>query len=369
MRVAPSQLVPGCILLMEVKGKSNRPIIVKNTVLTDKHIEILEKFLVESVEVSSKLSDGEEFSPKSSVHRNDEKIEFPPDVRKEKNELSFMANYKKAVTAFKKQYQKWQNSMPIDIPAIRKIMIPLLEQIETIPSAAIYALHEHGEKRDYIYYHCVAVSLTSAYLGKKMGYSKGEWLQIGLAGLLSDCGLARIDADILLKAGPLTESEYTAVKNHPTYSYRMVENLPTITPGVKLAVLQHHERVDGYGYPLGISKEKIHQYAKVVAVADMYHAMTSERLYRKKISPFKVIEEIQRERYLKFDSEIVDCFLASIDSLTLGAKVILSDNTSGEIVFINPAQPTRPMVRIAESDEIISLEQVPELYIEKISAS
>ncbi|MGJ9459202.1 HD-GYP domain-containing protein [Oceanobacillus sp. CF4.6] len=366
MRVEPSQLVPGCILLDEVKGKSNRPIVLKNTVLTEKHITILNKFLVESVEVSTKLSDGNKFEPKQIHNKEKEKDVRKPD-QVGMDEIPFVDHYLTATASYKNQYKNWKNSMPIDIPSVRKIIIPLLERLEDIKSEQIYSLHKYVEKHDYIYHHSVAISLISAFLGKEMGYSKGEWLQIGLAGLLCDCGMVRIDSDLILNADPLTSMEINDIKNHPTYSYRMVENLPTITIGVKLAVLQHHERVDGNGYPLGITKEKIHQYAKIIAVADMYHAMTSERLYQKKQSPFKVIEEIQKDQYLKFDAEVVKFFLGSFYHLSLGSKVTLSNQQSGEIVYIHPDKPTRPMIRMDDNEEIIALEQTPELYIEEIT--
>ncbi|WP_087973953.1 HD-GYP domain-containing protein [Oceanobacillus rekensis] len=368
MRVKPSQLVPGCVLIDEVKGKSNRLIMSKNTILNEKHIIILKKFLIESVEVSTKLSDDNEFKPEQ-VHKDEKDQAVKQPGPASTSELSFIEHYLEATASYKKNYKQWKNSMPIDIASIRKFIIPLLERIGNINSKEIYSLHKHVEKNDYIFYHGVAVSLISALLGEKLGFSKGEWLQIGLAGLLSDCGMARIDSKIITSAKPLTPSDWKDIKNHPTYSYRMVENLPTITSGVKLAILQHHERVDGNGYPLGITKEKIHTYAQVIAVADMYHAMTSERLYKAKQSPFKVLEEIQKEQYLKFDAKVVKCFLGLFTNLAFGANVILSDKRSGEIVFIDPDKPTRPLIRIHGSEEVIALEQIPELYIEEITGS
>lgn len=368
MRVKPSQLVPGCILINEIKGKSNRAIMSKNTILDANHITFLLKFLIESVEVSTKLSNGSEFKP-VQLHIDEQNLAVRQPVPASMNELSFAEHYLKATISYKQNYKQWQNSMPIDIASIRKFIIPLLERIGNINPKEIYTLHKYVKKDDYLFYHSVAVSLISAFLGKEMGFTKGEWLQIGLAGLLSDCGFARINSRIITNKMPLTTHDWQDIKNHPTYSYRMVENLPTITSGVKLAILQHHERMDGNGYPLGISKGKIHTYAQIIAVADMYHAMTSERLYKVGQSPFKVLEEIQKEQYLKFDADVVKCFLGIFTNLAFGANVTLSDKKSGEIVFINPDKPTRPMIRIHGSEEIIVLEQMPELYIEEITGS
>jgi len=359
MRVKPSQLIPGCILQKEVTGKSNRAIIPKDTVLEEKHITILHKFLVESVEVGSRMADGKAFIPAEVL---DNQLEQPA-LFTDEEELPFQEHYVNVTKAYKKEFEKWKNSMPVDISRVRKLIIPLLEKIAYVNDKEIFSLNNHTKKEDYIYHHSVAVALISAYIGKKMGYSKGEWLQIGLAGLLSDCGMARMDMDIMLRTGPLTVAEWKDIKHHPTYSYRMIEKLPTITPGVKLAVLQHHERMDGSGYPLGIRDNKLHPYAKIIAVADTYHAMVSDRLYQSRISPFKIIEEIHKEQYLRFDGKVVTCLIHAFSNLIKGLKVILSNQERGEIVFVIPDKPTRPMVRMEEDGKIISLEQHPELFI------
>lgn len=366
MRVEPSQLIPGCILLHEVKGKSNRAIIPKNTALEEKHLIVLDKFLVEFVEVSSKLANGDVFKP-NEVQKKDLKRSVKTVVQESKVKRSFSDLYSHALKAYKKEYQQWQNSMPIDIASVRKFIMPLLESVDNLNAADIYTLYKIAEKDDYIYNHSVAVSLISAFVSKKLGYSKGEYLQVGLAGLLSDCGTARIDSDMVFKTASLTPKEWEVVKQHPTYSYRMVENLPSITTSVKLAVLQHHERMDGSGYPFGTSAEKIHPYAKIIAIADSYHAMASERLYQSKQSVFSIIEEIQNGQYTKFDGKVVNCFINSFTNISVGLKVTLSNGKRGEIVFINPDKPTRPMVRIPDSDEIISLEQKPDIFITAIA--
>ncbi|MEC5425049.1 HD-GYP domain-containing protein [Virgibacillus sp. C22-A2] len=365
MRVEPSQLVPGCVLLNEVKGKSNKALIPQKTILNEEHILFLQKFLIHSVDVSSKLVDGEEFIPKE-VHEE----ETEQELSQENNEsnLLFKDHYHQAVSTYKVLFNKWENGFPIDMPYIRRVIIPLFERMDDI-SNAVYTLHHYANKKDYFYYHGVAVGLLSAYLGKKMGFSKGEWLQIGLAGFLSDSGMAKIPPAIVTKSSSLTYQEIDEVKNHPTYSYRLVESIPTITQTVKLAVLQHHERMDGSGYPLGLTKEKIHIYARIIAVCDMYHAMTTERIYKEKQSPFKVIEEIQKEQFSKLDPQVVKAFIDSLANFSIGTKVRLSNGQLAEIVFIDARKPTRPMVRMGDKGEIISLQDNLNLFIDEIMGS
>ena len=121
--------------------------------------------------------------------------------------------------------------------------------------------------------------------------------------------------------------------------------------------------MDGSGYPLGISKEKINNYARILAVSDIYHAMTSERFYKKKQSPFKVIEALYKEQFNRLDPRVVHVFTSSLTKRSLGKMVNLSNDVIGEIVFIDDDYPTRPLVKLESTEEIISLQKNPDLYI------
>ncbi|WP_404450753.1 HD-GYP domain-containing protein [Virgibacillus necropolis] len=363
MRVEPSQLVPGCMLLHDVKGKSNRAIIPKNTVLTEEHIMILEKFFITYVDVGSKLSDGKTFTPNIVQKKKESKKRVEPtnDVSK----LSFADHYQFVVQSYKKLFTSWQNNIQVDMPAVRKLVMPLFERIDR-DDADVFTLHQFNTKNDYMYHHSVSVSIIAAYLGKKMGFSSGDWIQIGFAGFLSDCGMAKVSPSILNKKTSLSVEEINELKNHPSYSYRMVEHIPTITQIVKLAILQHHERIDGSGYPFGLQKEKIHTYSRIIAVSDIYHAMTCDRLYQPKQSPFQVVEELSRVKYTDFDYQVVDTFTKSLANFSIGTKVRLSNGQAGEIVFVEDKFPTRPMIQLCQSEEILTLKNNTSIYIEEI---
>lgn len=249
MRVETSQLIPGCVLTKSVFGKTKHPIIDKNTVLTDEHIDFLHSFFIKVVDVSSKLNDGKLFA----VSKN---LEKKPTLNRELNKSNgarepFLIHYKRVVTSYERISNNWRSNMPIDMPTLRKLLIPLIECIED-DDFDVYNLHTYSNKKNYIYTHDLSVSMLSAFLAKKMNYEKGDWVQIGLAGFLSNCGMSRIDLSTFKKATHLSHREQEEVRKHPVYSYRMIESVRTITDPVKLAVLQHHERLDGSGYPLAL---------------------------------------------------------------------------------------------------------------------
>ncbi|MBG9794805.1 HD family phosphohydrolase [Paenibacillus dendritiformis] len=221
-----------------------------------------------------------------------------------------------------------------------------------------------GEEADYLYHKSVAVALTSHLLGQWSGQPAKEGMQIALAGLLHDIGKTRVDEDIVNKQGSLTDSERAEMNRHAHYAYDILRHTPGLNEGVKLGVLQHHERMDGSGYPLGVSGEKIHPYAKIVAVADMFHAMTLNRGYKRAASPYLVLEQLKEESFGKLDPQLVSTFIQKVTHFQQGSAVQLNDGRVGKIVFTEERHPTRPWVSI--DGQIVHLSEQPHLWIEKV---
>ena len=146
--------------------------------------------------------------------------------------------------------------------------------------------------QEYIYHKSIMVSLTSYSLARWAGLPQKDLMQIALAGLLHDIGNGKMDRAFLEKKNPLTADEMDEVKQHTLIGYQILKNMSGINEGVKLSALQHHEREDGSGYPLGVKSDKIHMYAKIVAIADIFNAMTNERYYIRALSPYVVLRAI-----------------------------------------------------------------------------
>ncbi|WP_044749244.1 HD-GYP domain-containing protein [Bacillus alveayuensis] len=358
MRVKVSQLKEGCILAADVLGKSSKPIISKNTILTPFLLTVLKKFLVEDVYVKSVLVSGEPFIP-------NEIIENSQTQERETTEEEIISFYLKAVQQYKRIFQTWQSGLPVDIREVRDTIIPLLDKLIEA-KGELFSLYRYTTKEDYLYHHAISVGLFAAFIAKSLGYDKGDYYQVALSGVLCDCGMSKIDPRLLTKSSALTSEEYKEIKQHTVYGYKMVQKLPTLQEGVKLAVLQHHERNDGSGYPFGLDEKKIHPYSKIVAVADVYHAMISERLYRAKQSPFKALEQLQADSFGKLSMEIVQVLLEHLTTFNIGTKVKLSNGEIAEIVFIHPDAPTRPMVKNLQTNEFVSLRENRNIHIEEV---
>ncbi|WP_102273346.1 HD-GYP domain-containing protein [Cytobacillus massiliigabonensis] len=361
MRVNINELLEGCILSEDIYSLTNRPIVSKKTIITNELIGILKAFLIREVHVDKLMVNGSPFQPREILDDDGIEQKSVPTIMEASLEDAFLIG----VRDYKKEFKNWQAGIPIDFSKIRNIMIPLVEKSEVTPSE-LFSLHHLSTQDEYLYQHAVAVGLISAFIGKKLKMNKGDIVQLAIGGCLSDAGMAKIKPAILNKKSTLTKQEFEEMKKHTTYSYKMVQNISLLRESTKIGILQHHERLDGSGYPLGEKNNKINIFAKIIGVADTFHAMTCSRLYRRKQSPFKVLEMMLQDMFGKYDITAMQAIGSGIMTFSIGSSVKLSDDRVAEILFIEEKSPTRPLVKITQTDEIIHLEKNRQLFIEEV---
>lgn len=213
----------------------------------------------------------------------------------------------------------------------------------------VYCINEVRDTHEYTYAHCINVSLLSMMIGKWLNYDDQTVRDLATCGLLHDIGKSKINLAILNKPDKLTPEEFEEIKKHVLYGYRILQTMPDINNDIAVGVLMHHEREDGSGYLLGAKGPQIHQYAKVLAVADVFDAMTSNRVYREKQSPFEVFEHIQNGTFGKFDPKITLAFLNRIAGYYVGDRCKLSTGDIAEIIQINPNTIAKPLVKVEDN--------------------
>ncbi|MFZ4454014.1 HD-GYP domain-containing protein [Salibacterium aidingense] len=360
MKVKREQLKEGCILTEDVFAVTSHPIIRKKTILTAKHLEVLEAFLIHKVHVEKKLIDGTPFQPPDAEEETEESRSEAP--------VPFLDYYLKAVQTYKALFQKWTGGSRIEMDKIRGVLAPLAEKLTKHPNQVLF-LHHFSTKEDYLYHHAVSTALLAMFLARKKGFSKKERLQAGIAGALCDAGMARLPAAVLYNKEHLTEHEYEEVKNHPYYSYNMVKEINSVSEDVLLAVLQHHEREDGSGYPLQVKSDKIHKLSKIVSTADVYHAMTSEHYYRKQRSPYKVIDEMSKDQFGRLDPETTQLLMHALITFSIGTKVRLSNGAFATIIYVDEKSPAEPIVQQEDTEDVIRVEGDQGPFIEEILSS
>ena len=210
----------------------------------------------------------------------------------------------------------------------------------------VTCINDMREVDDYLYTHSINVSLLVMLIGKWLKYDYYRIKSLVTAGFLHDIGKSKISAEILNKPGSLNTVEFDEMKKHSAYGLQIAEKIPNLNEDILKGILMHHEREDGSGYPFGLKSAQIHDYAKIIAVADIFDAMTSNRAYKKMECAFDVIERMQKENFGKLDHMVLQTFLKNIASYYMGDFVKLSTGDIGEIVYINPFNISKPIIKV-----------------------
>lgn len=203
---------------------------------------------------------------------------------------------------------------------------------------------------NYTYEHSVNVIVLSLIIGLELNFSKSRLHNLAIGSMLHDIGKVFTPKEILLKNGKLTDAEYNIIKEHPAKGFDYLKDETAISAMSRIIILQHHERIDGTGYPEGIRGSSIHEFSKIVSIADVYDALTSDRPYRMGMPPNDAIEYIMGAADRYFDFRIVTAFLKRIVPYPAGTIVRLSNEEIGVVEEINQQYPLRPKIRIIQSN-------------------
>lgn len=213
---------------------------------------------------------------------------------------------------------------------------------------------------NYTYQHSVQVGMLSYYLATWLGYSSAESAMIGKAGFLHDIGKSKIQDDILNKPSKLTDEEFSEVKLHTVYGHAIIlESFSDST--LAIGALQHHERMDGSGYPHGVKGDDIHPIAKIIAVVDIYSAMISARVYQKERDLLYVLKELYRLSFNELDPVTTHTFIKHMIPNFIGKRVQLSNEEMGLIVMTHPTEFFRPLVQIGDQFIDLTIEREYEI--------
>lgn len=199
---------------------------------------------------------------------------------------------------------------------------------------------------DYTFSHSVNVSILSIITGLGMGI-RGEALkELGMGAIMHDVGKLMIPNEILQKPDMLNNLEFAEVKKHTYFGFELLSRVRDMTPAAANIALSHHERIDGSGYPYSLKGTDIQLNARIVAIADVYDALTSDRVYRIKMPSCEVADYIASLSNRHFDKNVVDVFLRHIAYYPVGTPIVLNTGEKGLVSRYNPDFPNRPVVRV-----------------------
>lgn len=284
----------------------------------------------------------------------------------ESNEFKdFQLDYFKALDYLKEVFEgvSSKKGYAIDEEALIKSIAPLFISRNTITEVFDMLHHMHA-LNDTVYAHCINVALIARMIGRWLHLDQRALDVLTCCGLLHDIGKLSIPDEVLNKPGKLTDEEFELIKSHPKMGYEMLRH-QDIDNRIKQAALMHHERYDGSGYPNGLTSEFLPDFAMIIAIADVYDAMTAARSYRVPLCPFQVIENFERDGYQKYHTKYIYIFLNRIASTYQNNRIMLNDGRGAKIVMLNQNQLSKPVIQF-DDGECMDLSTQKEFYITKI---
>lgn len=334
-------------------------LIPKNTVITENHIFRMNLYQILSVVIKDYDQNNTYDSP---LHIFNDEVDFINNQLKTEDFQRFNQIYKKVEFTIKNQFLALGKGKEVNLEILVATIETLFNSLRHKSDLFTYMSYLLAED-NFTYIHSINVAMLCNIFGQWLKMSDFDIKELTLAALIHDIGKTKIDPALLGPAGQLSDYELENLRQHSKIGYDIIKNQP-ISDRIKSAILMHHERNDGTGYPLGLKDKDIPDFAKIIAIVDVYEAMTSSRIYQKKFSPFKVIQIFEQDSFGHLDTHYLFTFLKNIAHYYLGQHALLSDGTEVKIVFIHTDSPSKPIVQ--SDHETIDLRLNHDLYIEDI---
>jgi HD-GYP domain-containing protein (c-di-GMP phosphodiesterase class II) len=233
----------------------------------------------------------------------------------------------------------------IDVQEARKLVSQLAENVVTNPTALLW-LTQLKNKDEYTSLHSLNVCVLSLFFGRSMQLDSEKLHTLGLGALLHDVGKLLVPSEVLNKPGRLTPAEYGVMQQHTVFGYDLMKNRGELSPEALNIVIQHHERLDGSGYPNRLDDNKISLFSKLVSIVDVYDAVTSKRVYHDETTPYKALNDIYQHRDKDFDPQLVQQFIKCLGIYPIGSLVELTTGQVGVVAFFSEKNHLSPTVML-----------------------
>lgn len=383
-RILTSRATQNMIVADDVYTSDDKLVIPEGTVLTEDIIDSLKEYGVFAIRIkvdedgNNAAAENEKVMPAGDEVLNEQRQEIKNSAEQEQE--SFLKQVKES-----KEFEVFHSEFVDSVDNLKNVFSKVVMHNEQIDGESILSDVENVVSKgrnsihildmlqcmrgydDVTYVHSVNVALLSNMIGRIVypDISDEELKVLTLAGLLHDIGKMMVPDNIIQKKGRLTLPEYNLVKTHVLFGNNILKGIDNLDPRIAEVAMRHHERCDGTGYPGGYKREQIEPFARIVAIADTYDAMTSDRAYRAAICPFDVIEMFEREGIVKYDVEFLLPFLEKAVQAYMNTNVRLSTNQIGKVIMINKNEFSKPVVQVG--DEFYDLsKETNDIVIDKV---
>lgn len=383
-RILTSRATQNMIVADDVYTSDDKLVIPEGTVLTEDIIDSLKEYGVFAIRIkvdddgNNAAAENEKVTPAGDEALNEQRQEIKNSAEQEHE--SFLKQVKES-----KEFEVFHSAFVDSVDNLKNVFSKVVMHNEQIDGESILSDVENVVSKgrnsihildmlqcmrgydDVTYVHSVNVALLSNMIGRIVypDISDEELKVLTLAGLLHDIGKMMVPDNIIQKKGRLTLPEYNLVKTHVLFGNNILKGIDNLDPRIVEVAMRHHERCDGTGYPGGYKREQIEPFARIVAIADTYDAMTSDRAYRAAICPFDVIEMFEREGIVKYDVAFLLPFLEKAVQAYMNTDVRLSTNQIGKVIMINKNEFSKPVVQVG--DEFYDLsKETNDIVIDKV---
>jgi len=326
-----------------VGKKLAKPVIVNDIVLLDEetliqkqHIELLRKWNVKSVFVYEKVW----ARPKKAIP----KPIFPKKVLSDE-EKKIIFSYQESMSVVEHVQNLIMTGENVDLSECERVVNAFEEALEW-SKELFQQLINTDTPENYLIAHSINVSILSMMLGKRLEYSKENIIILGIAGLLHDIGMIKVKDRIWDSSEKIDENGFFEIMKHPILGSNMVSSMSGFAGPISKIIYQHHERLDGSGYPKGVTGERIGKLSRVLMVSDVYEAATSKRKYKDPKLYHFAIRELINLSGVKFDRSVVKALVIELSLYPIGSFVRLSDGAIAKVIKTFPQTPDCPSVKI-----------------------
>ncbi len=361
-----TELTPGMVTAQDILSYDNKTIVPKNVVLTENIIARLEGYSIYYAQIEDKvvedlstpMTNQSGYLMQTSISR----LHSASHTKSSKEKTKESRQFERFSHHFAQCSEHYQNNLtkslyrnePFRANELLKETMALLHQDAQEINIFDMLLNMHN-KDESVYSHCIDVALISNVLARWLHFSEADQMMATACGLFHDVGKFMLPMGVLRKPGKLTPEEFEIVKTHTTEGFHLLGRYNSIPEPVKNTALMHHEKCDGSGYPYGLTGDEIDKFSKIVTIADIFDAMTSERVYRSAMCPFTVIKYFEDDGIQKYDMKYILTFLENVSNSYLNHRVTLSNGMEGNVIFINHDNYSKPVIRM-ENNEIIDLQ-------------
>lgn len=320
-RIAINALKPGMIIARSVHSQDGRVLLSANCLLTDVYIGRLSKLDIGSVYIKDGFDD----------------LEVPEIVSRQ-----VLSSISKSLG---NSFKAFSERKALNINSIKSSITLLVKDVVDNRNV-LFQLDEIRTHSDYLFYHSINVATFALMTGVSLGYGEGDLVEMGLGAILHDSGMIAVDSAILNKTESLSLEEQKLVQHHCEVGFNMLRANREFSVKSAHIAFQHHERLDGSGYPRHLEGKNILEYAKVVAVADIFDALVSDRPHRPALSSVEALGILRKLAPDKLDPEIVEAFATNVAVYPVGTLVQLNTGHIALVTAVDKTRAAHPLINV-----------------------